>query len=349
MLVLKIIGIVFGSIIGIVLLYLIVVIFFPGFEVKEIPIEPTGDLAYIYQEPDAGKVVSFDVEGDKVHAWLYLPDSIMEPVGCIIMSNGFGGTTGMILKKYAMRYRDAGFATLLYDYRYFGESEGEPRQLFLIKNQIEDLTATIEYVRSLKEINPDKIALWGTSAAGGYGIIKASTDKKIACIVGQCPALDSKADGEMAVERQGIGFFLKLFVHAQRDMGRSRFGLSAHKIPIVGRQGEFAFLNAQGAYVGYSALVEPGFKNEVCARLILRSHGYNPIDYAKDVECPVLLQICEHDNLVSEKSYKGTAEILGNLVDVKVYPIGHFDIYTGENFEKAVSDQVEFFKKHMSL
>jgi len=29
------------------------------------------------------------------------------------------------------------------------------------------------------------------------------------------------------------------------------------------------------------------------------------------------------------------------------YPIGHFDIYIRDTFEKAVSDQLEFFKRHL--
>ena len=33
--------------------------------------------------------------------------------------------------------------------------------------------------------------------------------------------------------------------------------------------------------------------------------------------------------------------------EVIYYPIGHFDIYVGENFEKAVSDQLDFFKKYL--
>lgn len=106
-------------------------------------------------------------------------------------------------------------------------------------------------------------------------------------------------------------------------------------------------ITAPGAYQGYSKLVSPDFKNEVCARLLLMSHGHNPIDYAKDVQCPVLLQVCEKDNLVSEKSYKKTVEILGKYAEVKKYPIGHFDIYVGENFEKAVSDQIALFKKYL--
>jgi hypothetical protein len=29
-------------------------------------------------------------------------------------------------------------------------------------------------------------------------------------------------------------------------------------------------------------------------------------------------------------------------------PIDHFDIYLGENFEKTVSDHLDFFKKHLT-
>jgi hypothetical protein len=41
-----------------------------------------------------------------------------------------------------------------------------------------------------------------------------------------------------------------------------------------------------------------------------------------------------------------TAEILGEYAQVKQYPIGHFDIYFGEHFERAVRDQIGFFKAH---
>ncbi|MHC2994048.1 MAG: alpha/beta fold hydrolase [Candidatus Atribacteria bacterium] len=323
-------------------------IFGPGFSVPKQPLPKVKQSSKKeIKPPKFRKNVSFKVGETVLSAWLYLPENLSAPVACVIMSHGFGGTKDMILESYALRFREAGMAVLTYDYRHFGTSEGEPRQLFYISYQLEDLSAAIEYARGLKEIDPEKIALWGTSAAGGYGIVTAAQDKKIACVVGQCPALDSHADVRLALEREGIGFFLRLFVHAQRDMGRSRFGLSAHKIPIVGKPGSLAMITAPGAFDGYSKLVPPGFINEVCARILLRTHGHNPIDYAKDVQCPVLLQICEKDNLVSKSSYLGTAKILGKYAKVKIYPIGHFDIYVGENFEKAVSDQLDFFKKHL--
>jgi fermentation-respiration switch protein FrsA (DUF1100 family) len=42
-----------------------------------------------------------------------------------------------------------------------------------------------------------------------------------------------------------------------------------------------------------------------------------------------------------------TEKQLGKYAEAIYYPIGHFDIYIGDNFEKAVSDQLEFFKKHL--
>jgi fermentation-respiration switch protein FrsA (DUF1100 family) len=337
---------VLGIIIGAILLYLAVIIFFPVFLKPRQPIEKPKPEAG--EPPECRYDVTFSVENTAVSAWLYLPKKSTS-VPCVILSHGFGGTKDMILEQYALRFVKAGIAALTYDFRCFGESEGEPKQLFSIANQIEDLKAAINYVRNRKEINPDKIGLWGTSAAGGYGLIMASQDPNITCVIGQCPALDSHEDGKLALQREGILFFLKLFVHAQRDKGRSRFGLSPHRVPIVGKPGTLAMVTAPGAFDGYSKLASPNFVNLVCARAILTTQGHNPVDYAQDVHCPVLLQICEKDNLVSEASYKKTADILGEHAEVKKYPIGHFDIYTGEHFEKAVNDQITFLKKHFEI
>ncbi len=65
------------------------------------------------------------------------------------------------------------------------------------------------------------------------------------------------------------------------------------------------------------------------------------------MQCPVFLQICDRDTLTPAGSIEETARILGDLGEVKHYPIGHFDIYTGSGFEESVRDQIAFFQKHM--
>jgi fermentation-respiration switch protein FrsA (DUF1100 family) len=342
-------GIVLGALIVLIVLYLIIVIFAPRFTVtrQPLPVSQPANAEIDVKPPRSRGDVSFEVGGALVSAWLYMPEDASTPVPCIVMNQGFGGTKDMVLETYATRFQEAGMAVLTYDYRHFGASGGEPRQLFSIPRQVEDCVAAIAYARGLEGIDPDRIALWGTSAGGGYGLVIAAQDKDIACVCAQCSAMDSEEDGRLALEREGYGFFLRLFVHAQRDKGRSRFGLSAHRIPIVGQPGTTAMVTAPGAFDGYAKLAAAGFVNEVCARVLLESHGNNPIDHARYVRCPVLLQICEQDNLVSMGSGLRTAEILGDYAQVKQYPIGHFDIYVGEDFERAVGDQLAFFKKHL--
>ncbi len=338
---------VIGIIIGILALYLLVVAFAPGFTVPEQLLEKSKQLTKKMdaKPPQSRKDVTFQVKGISISAWLYLPEDLSAPVSCIIMGHGFGGTKDMIMESYALRYQESGFAVLAFDYRHFGESDGEPRQLILIPYQLEDYTAAIEYARGLKEIDPVRIALWGTSASGGYGIVIAAKDKNIACVCAQCPGLDPHASGEMFLKKLGIGHILRLFVHGQRDMMRFRLGLSSHKIPIVGKPGSIAFFPILDAYDGYSKLASENFVNEICARVILRSHGFKPVEYLRNVQCPILIQICNHDSLAPIRAE--TAKELEKYAEVKYYPIGHFDIYIGDDFEKSVSDQLEFFKKHL--
>jgi len=338
------------ALMGLVVAYLIFVIFGPGFEVAKQPLTFSKAAGKKKRTPPKSREdVTFEVAGDVIRAWLYLPEDVSKPVPCIVLNHGFGGTKDQTLERYALRFQAAGRVVLTCDYRHFGASEGQPRQLFAIPRQLEDCSAAIAYARARPEIDPDRIALWGTSAAAGYGLAIAAQDKRIACLCAQCPALDSHEDGKLALEREGIAFFLRLLVHAQRDKGRSRFGLSAHTIPIVGEPGTLAMITAPGAFEGYAQLLSADFVNEVCARVLLATEGYNPIDHAPEVECPTLLQLCEHDNLVSPRSAANTAEILGDLAQLEQYPIGHFDIYQGEHFERAVNDQIEFFSKHLGL
>jgi len=188
MAVLGVVGIVAAALIAVIVLYLVVVIFGPGFAVPKQPLQQLelatkgGAVSLSDTPPESRRDVGFDVGGTSLSAWLYLPEDLSAPVPCIVMNHGFGGTKDMALEAYALRFQKAGMAVLTYDHRYFGESEGEPRQLFSIPDQLEDCTAAIEYVRGLSEVDPDRIALWGTSAGGGYGLVIAAQDRRIACI-----------------------------------------------------------------------------------------------------------------------------------------------------------------------
>jgi len=332
-----------GAVLFIVILYLAIVIFTPVLRVPEQPIKRAScKLVEVPSRED----VSFSVNGSKVSAWFYKNNkSAQSP--CIVMSHGFSGTKDMGLQKYALKYLENGYSVLTYDYRYYGDSEGEPRQLYCAKYQIEDLREAVKFVRSRQDVDSNKIVLWGSSAGANYGTIIAAEDESIAAVIAQCGSFDHKEDMSRAFKEIGMFHYLKLFVHAQRDKGRSRFGLSPHVYPAYGHIGTTAMINGAGAFEGIEKLAEESitFKNETCARLAFMPHDKDPLKVGYKIKCPVQIIVCQNDNLISPKSHVKLVDILKEKAFVLEYPIGHFDVYFGKYFDIITDNQIEFIEK----
>ena len=304
-----------GTLVALLAIYFLIVAFLPSFPQPRQTLKKgkhlSGDRKT--RPPASRKNVIFKVNGTTISAWLYLPKNVSAPFPCIIMANGLGGTKNIILQSYARRFQQAGLAVLAFDYRHFGDSQGEPRQLIWIPYQLEDYAAAVDYARGLPEIDPQRIALWGTSLSGGHVLVTAAKDKHIACVSAQCPGLDGRAGAELAFKKYGLAYGLKMIVHGQRDLIRSWLGRSPHKIPIAGPPGTIALMTTPDAYIAFSALSPDNFVNEACARITIRGDKYRPIKYAKNVGCPVLLQICENDELTPVSAVEETAEILADF------------------------------------
>ncbi|MBI1296848.1 alpha/beta fold hydrolase [bacterium] len=290
------------------------------------------------------------VNGTRVRAWLYPLANGAAPAPCVVMAHGLGGVKAMGLDRYARRFHSAGFAVLVFDYRFWGESEGNPRHLAWIPHQLTDWADAVKYARSRPEVDSQRIILWGTSLSGGHVIATAAADPAIAAVIAQCPALDGHVALEEMMHRQGMGAInWGVIPHAQRDLVRSWLGLSAHKVPIVGPAGSIALMPLPEAVDAFAELAPSDFVNEVCARIAVRIDKYRPVQQANKIRCPVLLQICEHDPVTPPGVVEDANRRLGARAKIARYPIGHFDIYQGAHFEHAVADQVQFLSKIPSL
>lgn len=113
----------------------------------------------------------------------------------IVMAHGLGAVKALRLGAFAERFQAAGYACLVFDYRHFGDSTGEPRELLSISRQREDWRAALEFVRTLPEVDGDRVVLWGTSFAGGHVIATAAAaaDGEVVAAVVQCPFTDGRA------------------------------------------------------------------------------------------------------------------------------------------------------------
>ncbi len=288
--------------------------------------------------------VRFPSGGETLAGWLYRPEDTEGDVPCVVMAHGFGALKEARLDAYAERFAAAGFAVLVFDYRHFGESTGEPRNLLDVRRQHADWRAAIGHARALDGVDPDRIALWGSSFSGGHVIAVGAADPRVAAIVAQVP----HASGLGTLRAGGPRNVLRLTVAGLRDAARALRGRDPYYAPIVGPPGTLAAMNSPDALPGYSSMYPEGFgwRNEYAARVGLTLAGYSPGRKAGDVACPLMVAVGTRDVVTPPEPARKAARRarFGELVE---YDAGHFDVYRGENFERGVGDQLRFLSKHV--
>src|SRR5919201_1402048 len=93
---------------------------------------------------------------------------------CLVMAGGTAVTKEPATDRFAERFHDAGFSVLAFEFRYLGESGGQPRQGVRVRDQLADWDAAIAFARTLPEVDPGRIVIWGFSLSGGHVIRVAS-------------------------------------------------------------------------------------------------------------------------------------------------------------------------------
>ena len=112
------------------------------------------------------------------------PDGPREPEGHpgIILCQGYAGLKEALMPAVAARLSAEGYVTLRFDYRGFGESEG-PRHRLIPLEQIEDIRNGLTCLGVRDEVDPERLAVWGTSFGGAHATYAAAVDERVRCIV----------------------------------------------------------------------------------------------------------------------------------------------------------------------
>ncbi len=276
----------------------------------------------------------------EVAAWLYHP---VGATGAVVLGHGLSAVRDQRLPAYAERFAEAGLAALLFDYRHFGASGGEPRQLVDIDRQLEDWRSAFAYARGLEGIS--RVGLFGSSFGGGHALSLAAEEPAVAAVVAQCPMTDGLKASLMTPKLTAA----KLAKVALQDQVGSLLGRRPKLIPAAAAPGELALMSAPDVVGGFESITPPdsAWRNAVAARVGLKIGLYRPGRRAADIACPLLICVCDQDSLVDVEAADQVAHDAPQG-EVAHYPIGHFEIYTGEWFQRAVSRQTEFLGRHLS-
>jgi dienelactone hydrolase len=284
--------------------------------------------------------VTFLSEGESVAAWFYQPQARTERQPCIILGHGFAGVKEARLDAFAERFADAGFACLVFDYRHLGASSGQPRQLIDLNRHRADWRAAIAYARGRSDVDPARIALWGTSLGGGLVLELAARRRDIRCVVLQSPLVDT-----FATRSEAPNHARRVAFATVRDLLGALLRRQPYVIPVVGPYDSLAFMTEPEAEPGYLSIVRnaPAWRNQVTARTALQLALFRPARRARDVQCPLLVVTGDSDQItpaaVTRRKLASTAATYFS------YAGGHFDGYLGLQFARCADAAVAFFKR----
>jgi uncharacterized protein len=297
--------------------------------------------------------VRFESHGERCAAWhltgegdAFVRDG-RRP--CVVMAHGFGGTRDGGLLPFAQRFAAAGLDAFLFDYRNFGDSTGEPRQLIDWRRHREDYRAAVAHARGLEGVDPDRVVLWGTSYSGGHVVAVAADDPRIVAVVAQTPATDGLAALVEVARYAGPVQPLRMTAVGARDAIGGLVGREPVRLPVVGPPGTLAAMSSPDAELGFLAIAGPTFENAFCARALLGLVLNRPVTRAADLPCPILFQIADRDAICPPAAIEKAAWEATGRAEVRRYPLGHFDIYVGEGRERSIADQLYFLRRHLAV
>ena len=105
-----------------------------------------------------------------------------------------------------------------------------------------------------------------------------------------------------------------------------------------------ALMNAPDVLSVFPPLIPEGhpFQDRIPARLVLSLLFLRPGSYASDVQCPILFGVCGTDSVAPADATLAYAKAAPKGV-IKFYAnVGHFEIYYGQPFGKAIQDYKQF-------
>lgn len=129
--------------------------------------------------------VQFKSEGIQLAGNIFYPKNYEEgkQYPAIVVSGSWTTVKEQMAGLYAKKLAESGFITLAFDFRNFGESEGEPRFYESPSLKKVDIQNAVSYLQSLSAVNKDEIGAFGVCAGAMYTLMAASEDERIKSVV----------------------------------------------------------------------------------------------------------------------------------------------------------------------
>lgn len=258
----------------------------------------------------------------------------------IVLAHGFGGTADCTsIVNAAEHFTRAGFATLVFDYRHFGRSDGMPRQKLSVALQREDYHAALGVMRRF--VDHKRVGLWGTSFSGAHTLFVAKEDGNVAASVAQVPALDLKKSSAQIASHRTAKQNAELGATPEDELVKLVLDDDAEGAAVFMSEDSRKFKTVECPTAKH-------WVNGVLAESLNHGdlHLNDPSTYLDAIDTPTLVIVANRDELNSTPGSVAFASRFEAMSLVR-YDCNHFGIYAPPMEAFAHADACNFFSRHL--
>lgn len=282
---------------------------------------------------------AFQSGGETLVGNLYLPDG-REPVGVVVAVGPLTSVKEQAPGTYAQAMAERGYAALAFDYRYFGESGGQPRQFENPQANIEDIKNAVSALLADDRLSGLPVFGLGICFGAGPMVRSVAEDPRFRAFAGVAGVY---TDHAKTVERMGPEY------QARIDRGRAaeqrwRDTGEAETIPAVAADGGDVAMPLREAYEFYGTPRGgvPNYVNGYAVQSLAYSLPFDARGAAKTLEVPVLI-VHSEQALTPDLAHAFFSGVGSPKQELWLESEGQIDFYDDPKLVNPAADAVAAF------
>jgi fermentation-respiration switch protein FrsA (DUF1100 family) len=296
--------------------------------------------------------VSFESDNETLRGWLYLPGNISpgERLPGIVLANALTAVKEINLPEYAEQFAKAGFAAIIFDYRYWGESSGEPRYHIAPMEHRADISNALTFLVNQPEVDPDRIGGWGISMGGGHMLFLATWEPRLKAVIATSTGIDPPREGRQMSKEEALIRYDELVSASQKERaGRTKANITTLQAWCPAPD-EGCALPVKEAYDFYEKARQsyaPTFQNKLSSTSFANMQGDDVAFAIHLARAPILILHPDQDVVPVENVlfYYKRAPEPKRLV---VFSGLHTTTYVGgKHFQEAAEESIDWFKRYL--
>jgi fermentation-respiration switch protein FrsA (DUF1100 family) len=280
--------------------------------------------------------VSFRSEGERVVGNLFLP-SEKPPIGLVVAVGPLTSVKEQAAGAYARAMAERGYASLAFDYRFFGESGGEPRQFESPQENIKDIRNAATAM--LSDARFKDLPLFGFGVCFGAG--------PMVCAVAEDPRFRAFA-GVAGVYTDSTGTKKMMGEQYESELQRARAAEKAwnetgiaETIPAVAPDAGDVAMPLREAYEFYGTMrgAAANYTNGFAVQSRAYTLPFDAMAVAEKLTVPVAIVHSERA-LVPAWAHEFYEKVTAQKQELWLESEGQIDFYDDPRLIKAASDMV---------